>query len=120
MKTVLVVDDEDFIRDYLAAVLDNLGVKVLTADDGDTALKLMEGDSSIDLVILDLNMRRLNGWQTYPLLKELKADIKVIISSASIDASSAARLRGMKVDAILRKPFKMTDFELTVREILNG
>ena len=93
MKTVLVIDDDKTIRDYYKALLDMFGWNILTADDGDTGIKMMEEHPDVDLIILDLQMKRINGWQAYPMLKEIKNDVKVIIASSYIFGNDEKKLK---------------------------
>jgi CheY-like chemotaxis protein len=117
-KTALVVDDEDIVRDYYAAVLSTMGLRVLTADDGDTAIAVLEKNPEVDLLVLDLKMKRMSGKEAYKLLKQIKPDMKVIVSSAYITSSEGKQLQEMGVDAILKKPFPMLSFRETVLNTL--
>lgn len=69
-KTILVVDDEPDVRQYLAAILEDAGFNVLTATDGEEALKIIRAERP-DLISLDLIMPRKSG---HKLLVELRRD----------------------------------------------
>ena len=69
-KTVLVVDDEPDVRQYLSAILEDAGFDVLNAEDGETALEIIR-DRRPDFISLDLMMPRKSG---HKLLYELKRD----------------------------------------------
>ena len=114
MKTAMVVEDEDNLRRYYSVVLERLGFNVLTAEDGDIALKLMEGNPAVDLVILDLKMKRLGGKDAYPRLKAIKPALKVIVSSAYVHDKDEEELMRLGVDAVLKKPFRMLTFKETI------
>jgi|GEM_PF-4244158 CheY-like chemotaxis protein len=118
MKTALVVDDEDVMRDYFSAVLESLGLRVLTADDGETAIQVMKQNPNIDLIILDLKMKTMGGQEAYPHLKNINPRAKVLISSAFIDGETESKLLEMGIDAILKKPFPLLSFKATVLELL--
>ena len=119
MKTVLVIDDDKIIRDYYEAMIGMLfPVNVLTADDGDTCIKIMEEHPEVDLIILDLQIKRMSGWELYPRLRKIKNDVRAIVASAYIYDDVEKKLKEMGVDAILRKPFYPTGFGDIVRNLL--
>jgi CheY-like chemotaxis protein len=103
--TLLVVDDEPTIRVLLSDLLAETGHHVYTVPDGGEALETLRRGPPPCVVILDLMLPRVNGWQ---VLRELRADprlsaIPVIVLSAYTDAAAVARDYG--VGAALRKPF---------------
>ena len=118
MKTVLVIDDDKIIRDYCEALLEMFPVNVLTADDGDAGIKIMEEHPEVDLIILELEMKRINGWQAYPRLKGIKHDVKVLVSSSYIYDGTERKLKEMGVDAVLRRPFHPIGFGVIVKDLL--
>jgi len=69
-KTILLVDDEQFIQVAYKAGLENAGYRVLAASDGDEALELLRSEQP-DLIMLDLIMPRINGFE---VLKAIQAD----------------------------------------------
>ena len=118
MKTVLVVDDEEVLRGYFSAILSRLGFNVMTADDGDTAIFVLEQNPGVDLIVLDLKMKRMGGRQAYAHLKRIKPDVKVLVSSAYVDDEE--ELLSMGVDAVLKKPFPILSFKSMVFELLGS
>ena len=70
-KKILSVDDDPLNRDILTEYLTDGGYEVIEADDGDTALKLLNDVEGIDAIVLDRMMPRLNGMEA---LKAVKAD----------------------------------------------
>src|SRR5947209_341827 len=80
--TILLVDDEEFIRDLVSLVLRQCGYTVLAADGGRAALDLYEREAGrIDLVILDLTMPDLSGWEVLDELARLDPGVRVLVSS---------------------------------------
>jgi CheY-like chemotaxis protein len=106
MARILVVDDEAFIRLYLEEVLVDEGHDVRSASDGAEALRLLrEGEPSPDLILLDLMMPGMNGWE---FRKEQAADpglagIPVVVVSGAGDVQAEAARLG--VQGYLAKPF---------------
>jgi two-component system, chemotaxis family, chemotaxis protein CheY len=68
LKTILIVDDSESIREVVIFTLENAGYKVLSASDGEDALKYLNGDK-IDMIITDLHMPKLDGIE---LIKEVR------------------------------------------------
>lgn len=119
MKTALVIEDEETLRGYFAGVLEKLGIKVITADDGDSAIREMKKNPKVDLIILDLKMKRMGGKEAYPQLKRINPAAKVIVSSAYVGPEDEDELKKMGVDAVLRKPFPLLTFRSTVMDMLS-
>ena len=81
MFHILVVDDDLNTRKFLRAVLENDGFTVTTASDGKEALEKMES-SVVDLVVLDVMMPRMNGYEFAATLRETKNDLPILMVSA--------------------------------------
>ena len=80
--TVLVVEDEEMLRDMAAAMLESFGFALLKAKDGVEALEIFgKHQSEIKFVLTDLTMPRMNGWETLTELRKLQPDIPVILTS---------------------------------------
>lgn len=85
-RCVLVVDDDDSVRDYLTVILRDAGYSVIALSNGQLALDHLE-HATVDVVLLDLMMPVLDGWQTHAALKSRAAlrEIPIIILSAIDD-----------------------------------
>lgn len=114
---VLVVDDEKSYCDLLSRVLVRDGFKVSTAQEGETAVEaLMSG--SVDLLITDLNMPGLTGYDLVELAKRLPHTPRILVITAqkSILEEAGRRLKNLHC---LLKPFSLADFRAKVG-ILTG
>jgi DNA-binding response OmpR family regulator len=112
---VLVVDDEPGIRAVLAELLIDEGYRVVVAQDGVEALRQI-GDVSPDLVLLDLNMPKLTGWEVVERLRALAITLPIVIMTAGQSATiEAARLGAA---AALPKPFAIDDVLTTVERLV--
>ncbi|HEX4519617.1 MAG TPA: response regulator [Gaiellaceae bacterium] len=98
---VLVVDDDPRIREYIRLNLELAGYAVREAEDGEHALTAIE-DQAPDLVLLDVVMPGIDGWQLLRQLEERHGSIPVIMFSGQADARTAAE-RG--ASAFIGKPF---------------
>ncbi|MBO6215114.1 MAG: response regulator transcription factor [Lachnospiraceae bacterium] len=105
MATILMVDDEARMRKLVSDFLKKEGYKVTEAADGEEALDRFYSDGDIDLIILDVMMPKLNG---YEVLKEIResSDVPVIMLTAK--AEEADELKGFElgVDEYIGKPFR--------------
>jgi two-component system response regulator MprA len=100
---VLVVDDEPGIVEFLRFALEDNGYRVATANDGGQALETVEREEP-DVVITDLMMPRVDGWELCRQLRARRSTRRVpIIGMSAVDASGAA------LDSFLRKPFELDD-----------
>lgn len=106
MAPILVVDDDDAIRNLVALVLEDEGYEVLTAANGEQALRLIERDTP-SLVLLDLNMPVMNGWELHARLRQAAPEIPVIFMTAGQDASREAHQHAAA--GHLSKPFDLDD-----------
>jgi PAS domain S-box-containing protein len=103
---VLVVDDEENIREILAEMLMTADHEVLTAADGAEALHKLQGDPDIDLVFTDLTLPGMNGYEIAQEMKRLRPDLLVGLVTgwgATLDKEKA-RVYG--VDLVISKPFR--------------
>ena len=114
-QLVLVIDDEEPVRDAVTDILELEGLTVLTAPDGRTGLELYrQRQAEISLILLDLSMPGLNGEETYRELRQLNADVRVLLSSGYSHAEVAARFVGQSEVGFIQKPY---DAEQLVREV---
>ncbi len=80
--TVLLIEDEEMVREMATAMLKRLGFNVLAAQDGPAALEVFRKQpSEIRVVICDLSMPRMNGWKTISALRQIRANIPVVLAS---------------------------------------
>jgi two-component system response regulator MtrA len=112
-KQILVVDDDPFIAEIISTNLNDKGFQVKTADNGQSALDYI-AENSIDLIILDIRMPGLNG---YEVLKELKSksDIPVIMLSGIADPDSLVWSLELGAVDYIRKPFQANELVARVR-----
>lgn len=103
---VLVADDEELVRSATHRVLEHAGLQVVSAADGEEAVRLFTAEPSrFDVVILDLDMPGLNGEEVLERLRELDPGARVLISSGYLDQVREDALRGAGIDGILDKPY---------------
>jgi signal transduction histidine kinase/putative methionine-R-sulfoxide reductase with GAF domain len=111
---ILVVDDEADVREVLADVLGSQGHTVTLAGGGQEALAYLERDP-FDLVITDLGMPDVNGWDVARAVKSGRQGLPVLLLTGWADAEEAGAGR---VDAVIKKPFDMTKLAAAVNAAL--
>jgi PAS domain S-box-containing protein len=104
---VLVVDDEEAVREVINAVLEEGGFDTLVAKDGATAIQLFRDNGAhIGLVLLDLSMPGLSGEQTFEELRRLDPTVRVLLSSGYSEAEATRRFVGRGLAGFIQKPYR--------------
>lgn len=122
-KSILVVDDNQDIRDFMQAALEAAGYEVRTAGEGGEALALQR-DQAADVLITDIFMPGQEGFETITQCKAEFPKTRIIVMSAGTipglkhDFLAAAGL--LRVGATLRKPFTADQLVDTVRRVLQA
>jgi len=115
-ENILIVDDEKEIRDLVEIYLKSEGYNTLQAADGQEALALLE-NNSIDLIILDVMMPKLNGIETCLKIREIKEMPIIMLSAKSEDIDKILGLN-MGADDYLTKPFNPLELIARVKSQL--
>ena len=119
-ETILLVDDEEFIRDLGARILSKAGYNVLTASNGREALDLFEKErTQISLVILDLIMPEMGGKECLKELRKIDPQLKVLIASGLFADPSTKESVEIGTQGFVSKPFRMKELLRQVREVLD-
>ncbi|MFN2269028.1 MAG: PocR ligand-binding domain-containing protein [Desulfonatronovibrio sp.] len=120
-ETILIVDDEEEIREITKEILESWGYDVLSADSGERALKIYEQQAKdIDLVIMDLNMPGMGGSQCLQLLLEQDPLIRILISSGYSANGQAGKALDAGASGFIGKPYQLKELIRKVREILDS
>jgi signal transduction histidine kinase/CheY-like chemotaxis protein/ABC-type amino acid transport substrate-binding protein len=113
--TVLLVDDEEMIRESAAAVLESLGLSVLAAEDGLQALEVLQRHGAeVDIVLMDLTMPRMDGREAFQQIRRAWPLLPVILSSGYSEQESIQDFMGRGLAAFLQKPYTLQSLEETV------
>lgn len=119
-ETILIVDDEDSIRDIMKEALETQGYRVATARDGAEALAVLKkSPDGIEVIVTDLLMPIMDGATLLRLLKAMPMTVPVIIMSGTHEKSDArTSLEGLEYFAILEKPYSVDSLLQTVDSAL--
>jgi len=116
-ETILVVDDEPLIAKLTRRILERSGYEVLTAGDGAEAVELFaQRGAAIDVVVLDRTLPRLRGEVVLARMRELRPDVRVIVSSGD-GSACVAQFPG--ASAVLCKPYTPTRLCEVIRQVLD-
>jgi len=119
--TVLLIEDEDPVRNMAKQMLTRLGYTVLEAKDGVEALEIFQQhQDEICCVLSDLTMPRMNGWETLIALRKLSPDIPVILSSGYDEAQVMAGEHPERPNAFLGKPYQRKGLSDTISRALTS
>jgi len=117
-RRVLLVDDEEDLRNLVSSIVSDLGYDVETARDGLSAIERVEEDPP-DLILLDLVLPGLDGISVLRYLREGGSRIPVVILTACSDERSIRRAMQEGATAYLPKPFRIRDLVETCHRLLN-
>jgi two-component system, cell cycle sensor histidine kinase and response regulator CckA len=119
--TLLVVDDERAYHEILKEIFGGLGYTVHCCADGVEAVTFYrEHNSAIHVVILDLNMPKMNGLDCFRRLKEINANVKVIVSSGYGENTDRAAMQTEGVSAFVQKPYRAADLAEKIKELMGA
>jgi DNA-binding response OmpR family regulator len=119
-ETVLVVDDEALIAELVQDSLARHGYTVLTAASGEEALALYQRHAGkIAVVILDIRMPILNGFDTFRRIRAIDPRARIIISSGYDHDRDKGRLLKEGVSAFLDKPYRLDELVSTVGAVID-
>ena len=118
MEHILVVDDELSMLEFLEYMLQKEGYQVSKTNEGQKALELIQKDMSFDLIISDLRMPDLTGWELLKMVRKIDPETPVIYVTAY--ASSETAIEALKFGAFdyISKPFQVEEFKNLVKNAL--
>lgn len=120
-ETILVVDDNAGLRRMAARQLSSLGYRVLEAEDGPSALQVLEKESGVDLLLTDIVMPGgLNGAELGRKARQLRPELKLIYMSGFPEAAFGDRADLERDVILLRKPFRKVEIANRIREALSA
>jgi DNA-binding response OmpR family regulator len=120
-ETVMVVDDDNDILELARLVLEGGGYRVIPASSGADALRTLAGERP-DLILLDINMPGMDGWQVLRLLKVDERTTDIPVAMFSIKSQVRDRVLGLQGGACdyIAKPFACEELLGRVRNILDS
>lgn len=119
-ETILLVDDQDSIWDFMIEALQNLGYSVILAENGLDAVEIYKNNpGKIDLVILDMIMPKMGGHNTFFQLKEFDPNVKVLLSSGYVSEEEVDDMLKQGAKSFIAKPHRIKVIAKEIRRILD-
>jgi two-component system cell cycle sensor histidine kinase/response regulator CckA len=116
-KAVLFVDDEKMVLEAGSLMLQKLGYSVLTACKGQEAIEILK-KNKVAIVLLDIQMPGMNGYETYYQLKKIQPKVKILLASGYVGDQSEKRLISIGFDGFIQKPFDSKQLSEKIEDIL--
>ena len=118
--TILFVEDETHQLNLMQKHLAAEGYRVLTAKDGAEAVQTyLRHRQEIDLVVLDLGLPKLNGWEAYKMMKGADPNVKAIFATGFISPEIEAHLETEDSSAVITKPYSPSEMRKKIATVLH-
>jgi len=117
MSSILIVDDEKSLRDFLVIMLEEEGYQVVTSPTAEKAIKLIR-ENIFDLILTDIRMGRSNGINVLDAARKILPDTPVVMMTAYASAETAVTAMKKGAYDYISKPFKIEDIQLIVKNAL--
>lgn len=118
---IMIVDDEEIVRELLEEVLRSAGYEVVAFSSGlDAESFLKRQGEVVDLLVLDVEMPVIDGEKTLLLLRKIDASLKTIILTGYTSSDKIERIKEIGVINVLHKPIRCTDFLDIIKEVLDN
>lgn len=119
-KQLLVIDDEEAVREAVVDILEMIGVEVLEAGNGQIGVDMYTAHrDKIGAVLLDMQMPIMNGEETFHALRAFDPSIKVIVSSGYSETETMQHFVGQGLAAFLQKPYDIDTLINKVKSVLD-
>lgn len=115
--SVLVVDDDFLVRMLAVETLRDCGYEVREAEDGDVALEVLRAEKDVDLLITDVKMPRMNGYQLAQSAMALRPKMKILLMTGYAQEAVPVNISQAGVD-VLYKPFDIDRLSERAKELL--
>jgi two-component system cell cycle sensor histidine kinase/response regulator CckA len=120
-ETILVIDDEEAIREVAFDILGSYGYRVRLAADGEEGVNIFRQQArQIDMVILDMVMPKQGGRETFLELKKIDPQVRVLFSTGYSQNEKVNEIMSLGVKGFIQKPYQVRDLLAKVRDILDG
>ncbi len=117
-KVILVVEDVDTSNMYFKAALHRTKAKVLWAENGKDAVKFCKSNKDIDVVLMDIHLPKMNGFEATKEIKKFRKDLPVIIQTAYVLSGEEAKSYEAGCDEFITKPIKFKKLLSTIDKYL--
>jgi PAS domain S-box-containing protein len=118
-RTIMLVEDEELLRDLGVMMMEADGYRVLSAKDGLEAVEIFESHADeIGLVVCDLGLPRLSGQEVFLRMKEIKPDVRAIVASGYLEPKTRIEILRAGVLDTVQKPYDFREMMKKIRSII--
>jgi PAS domain S-box-containing protein len=119
-ETVLLVEDEELLRELVESLLQGKGYTVLIAADGEEAVEIFRAHQrEVNLVLTDLGLPKVDGWSACKRMKALNPNVRIIVASGYLDPEAKQEMVNGGVHEFVHKPYLATELTSKVRDVLD-
>jgi DNA-binding response OmpR family regulator len=118
-QNILIVEDEQLVRWSLSHALSKAGFNITTVGSGDVAMEQLQS-AHYDLVITDIDLPKLNGYEVATQVKQYSSQIPVILTSAIGEGDARLKLKKECIDSFIEKPFDLNEVTAIVTQLLSS
>ena len=119
--TILLVDDEEAVRTISKTMLEQFGFKVLTAENGTEAVKILNRNSEeIVCILLDHTMPGMSGKQVFQEIRRILPDVKVVLCSGYSEEEATLNFQKGDLAGFLQKPYGFANMANKIRKVLES
>jgi DNA-binding NtrC family response regulator len=119
MGTILLIDDESIIRTAVAEYLELTGYSVLVAEDGEEGLEIFQKEwPQLALVLLDVSLPKMSGTEVLAHIRELTADMAIIILSGLNETDVLAEMGKFQPFTFMKKPFRLDQLIVAIKDVI--
>ncbi|MDG2272831.1 MAG: response regulator, partial [Halioglobus sp.] len=116
---ILIGEDEPLVRDMLATAMKQAGYDVMEAEDGQQVIDIFQSEhKSIDCVLLDFNMPKLDGEETFAELQKIEPNVRVVLCSGFTEHEILTRFEGAGIAGFVQKPARLDVLLSKISEVL--
>jgi two-component system cell cycle sensor histidine kinase/response regulator CckA len=120
-ETILVVDDEEAIRNSVKLLLEATGFHVVTAADGPEALQIFRTrPADFSAVLLDLTMPHMSGASVFRELRAMRSDIPILVTSGYSEQEAVRHFQNSGLAGFIQKPYRSHQLRAKLQEVLHS
>jgi signal transduction histidine kinase len=117
-KSILIAEDEDSSYYYIENVLRNTSAKLIRTKNGQETIDLVQSTNDLDLILMDIQMPVVSGYEAILTIKEKKKDIPIIVQTAYALLEQKDKILNSGCDAMISKPFKSSDLLNMIKKFI--
>jgi DNA-binding response OmpR family regulator len=120
-RTILLVEDEKLMLRLLAKVFLQRGYRVLAVSDGEQAIEVYRRQKlAIDVVLLDVGLPKMTGWQVFAKMKVENEDVRVVIASGYLEPKRKAEMSSAGVRDFVTKPYRLDEVVQRIQSLVEN